>query len=101
MRWPLRERWPGGHSSGYVAASNETDTYYADGSIDTMTDGTGTTTDDYDGLGDLTSQSLVAAAGTGLSPTATSYTYFASGGAGLGRLPVLHGLLEPDGLVHL
>ncbi len=44
-----------------------------------MVDATGTATYSYDADGDVTSQALVAASGTGLANATTSYSYYTTG----------------------
>ena len=71
-------------------------TYYPDGSRESMTDGTGTTTYGIDAMGDVTSQAFSAASSSGLSSNTVGYGYFSTGQLETCLLPQLRILREPD-----
>jgi len=82
-------------ASGYATPANVSFTFFQDGSRQTMTDATGTTTYAYDDAGDTTSQALVAGVDTDLANETMTYGYDAAGQVGSITYPSYGSVSDP------
>ena len=66
-------------ASGYSTPTNQSYTYFVDGSRHTMVDASGTTTYTEDASDDVTQQQFSAGSGTGLANKTVGYGYYSTG----------------------
>lgn len=83
-------------ATGYSTPANTSYAYNVDGTRHTMTDGTGTTTYGYDAAGNITSQALTAAGGSGLSNQTVSYSYYDTTALASMTYPAYRGHASPQ-----